>query len=63
MKKNTLIEYAKRYGNKEAAERLGVSNVTVWRWLKEERDVTIEIFDGKPMAIVIRTPLVKNVTR
>ena len=60
--KKTLVEYAQRYGNKEAAERIGVSQVTVWRWLKEEKEVTIELYEGKPMAIVIRTPLVRVVT-
>lgn len=57
MKKITLDKYVERYGTREASERLGMSLVTVWRWIKEERDVTIEFQNNQPVALTTRTPL------
>ena len=43
-----------KYGIRKTSEMLGLDYVTIWRWIKDRREVTIELEKGKPVAYSIR---------
>ena len=54
MRNICVTEFVSKYGIREASELLRLNNGTVWRWIKDRKDVTIELEKGKPVAYTIR---------
>ena len=60
MKNVKLTELAERLGNVKVSKLIGVDHVTVWRWIAKKKDVTIEMEEGRPVAIIHRQPIARR---
>lgn len=57
MQKVKAEKLINKYGARETSKMLGLNHTTVWRWIKEGKEVVVEMEKGVPIAYTVRKVL------